>query len=139
MHQRIIEVSGALSFLIGLSFWDIRTMRIPHRVTLLFFLWEVVFTVVSRDLATKALWFALLIALLWGVLALALGMGGGDFKLLFPLALFLRSPMAFLFMLSLAAALGGAFSLVRRYRLSESVPFAPFLAVSTLVTLFCQG
>lgn len=114
-------------------------MRIPHRVTLVFFLWEVVLTVVSRDFATKALWFALLIALLWGALALALGMGGGDFKLLFPLALLLRSPMAFLFMLSLAASLGGAFSLVRRYRLSKSVPFAPFLAVSTLVTLFYHG
>ena len=66
-------------------------------------------------------------------------MGGGDFKLLFPLALLLRSPTEFLFMLSLGAALGGVFSLVRRYRLSRAVPFAPFLAVSTLVTLFHQG
>ena len=139
MQQGLIEVSGAFIFLLGLSIWDIRTMRIPHRVTLLFFLWELIFTRVGGDLSSKALWLTLLVALLWGFLALAIGMGGGDFKLLFPLALFLRTPTEFLFMLSLGASLGGAFSLVRRYRLSRAVPFAPFLAVSTLVTLFYQG
>ncbi|MCX6452708.1 MAG: A24 family peptidase [Actinobacteria bacterium] len=139
MQQGLIEVFGALTFLLGLSVCDIRTMRIPHRVTLFFLLWELVFTGVGGEFSSKSLWLALLVALLWGVLALALGMGGGDFKLLFPLALFLRSPTELLFMLSLGAALGGGFSLVRRYRLSKAVPFAPFLAVSTLVTLFYQG
>ena len=139
MQQGLIEVSVAFIFLLGLSIWDIRTMRIPHRATLLFFLWELIFISVGGDLSSKALWFTLLVALLWGVLALALGMGGGDFKLLFPLALLLRLPMEFLLMLSLAAAIGGAFSLVRRYRLSKAVPFAPCLAFSTLVTLFYQG
>ena len=139
MQQGLIEVSGAFIFLLGLSIWDIRTMRIPHRVTLLFFMWELIIASVGGDLSSKAPWLALLVALLWGVFALALGMGGGDFKLLFPLALLLRSPTEFLFMLSLGAALGGVFSLVRRYRLSRAVPFAPFLAVSTLVTLFYQG
>lgn len=138
MQQGIIEVSGAFIFLLGLSISDMRTMRIPHRVTLLFFLWELISAGMGGDLSSKALWLTTLVAILWGVLALALGMGGGDFKLLFPLALLLRSPSEFLFMLSLGAALGGAFSLVRRYRLSRAVPFAPFLAVSTLVTLFCS-
>ncbi|MTA51135.1 MAG: hypothetical protein F2946_06355, partial [Actinobacteria bacterium] len=119
-----------------LSICDIRTLRIPNRATALFLLWESLCIAAKEEFPSGSLGLSLLTALLWGVLALSLGMGGGDFKLLFPLALLLRSPAHLFYMLSLAATLGGLFSLAKRYRLTKALPFAPFLAGSALIVLF---
>lgn len=136
MQQSILEVIGAALFLLIISIRDVQTLRISNRATLLLLCWESISVGAKGGVFSRSLGLSLLVALLWGVLALSLGMGGGDFKLLFPLALLLRSPTYLIYMLSLAATLGGLFSLAKRYRLTKALPFAPFLAISTLIVLF---
>ena len=93
MQQSTLEVVGAALFLLVVSITDIRTLRIPNRATALFLFWELLFIGATDQSPLRIVGLSLLTALLWGVLALYLGMGGGDFKLLFPLALLLRSPV----------------------------------------------
>lgn len=133
MQQSTLEVVGAALFLLVVSITDIRTLRIPNRATALFLFWELLFIGATDQSPLRIVGLSLLTALLWGVLALYLGMGGGDFKLLFPLALLLRSPVHLLHALTLAATSGGLFSLVMRYRMTQALPFAPFLAGAALI------
>lgn len=135
MQQSTLEVVGAALFLLVVSITDIRTLRIPNRATALFLFWELLFIGATDHFPLRIVGLSLLTALLWGVLALYLGMGGGDFKLLFPLALLLRSPVHLFYALTLAATSGGLFSLVMRYRMTQALPFAPFLAGAALIVL----
>lgn len=136
------ELVGAAVFAFILSLHDIRTLRLPNRITLLFFAWELLWVTLSIGnprFNAISLMEVILLALTWGVLAVFLGMGGGDFKLLFPLALLLRTPSALLISLTLAALSGGLFAAFRRITLSSHLPFAPFLTVSALITAISSG
>ncbi len=66
-------------------------------------------------------------------------MGFGDLKLVFPLALWLSWPRTVV-MLFLAFLLGGFFAmlmlLIKRKKIGQALPFAPFLIISTLLCFF---
>ncbi|MEI6249686.1 MAG: prepilin peptidase [Actinomycetes bacterium] len=137
-----IELIGAAVFALILSVHDIRSLRLPNRITLVFFAWELLWVTLSIGkprFNAISLMEVILLALTWGVLAVFLGMGGGDFKLLFPLALLLRTPSAMLVSLTLAALSGGLFAALRRISLSSHLPFAPFLTLSALITAISSG
>lgn len=66
------------------------------------------------------------------------GMGGGDVKLSFVLGLFVGFPLIFLwlFLSFFLGSIGGVlYMLVLKKRFREPLPFGPFLALSSLITL----
>jgi leader peptidase (prepilin peptidase)/N-methyltransferase len=135
------------ALLLALSLTDLAKRLIPDKLLLLL-------------AANRAAWFFVLgggvregleilkaLAVPAALLALVLGMeklsgrevmGGGDIKLLFVFALYLRWPELLLALLA-ACLLGLAWALLSGGKRGSALPFGPFLALGALITLCCGG
>ncbi len=127
--------------LIVATFTDLEHWIIPNRLVVYGLFAGTFFLVVS---AQPALYSALLGMVLVGGILLVLGMvskggmGGGDIKLGLLIGLFLGWPEALL-ALFLAAFTGSIYGLLlrssNRLQPGEPIPFAPFIALGTIISM----
>ena len=133
---------------------DFRLQIIPNRLTLTIFEFGMIFTFIETLLNTNAgIYFFidnmlgmvvgagifLLITLIGGAIAGKEAMGFGDVKLMGALGLFfgwtnmiLISVMSFLF----AAIVSIGILITRRKKISEYIPFGPFIVVSSMIPIY---
>lgn len=129
-------------FVIALSFIDYNTLRLPDRLT---------FPLLGIGLLNAALLgrYRLLVSLLSALIAGGIfwliravfpqGMGLGDVKFVAALASFLSFPKIIfaVFLASLVGSLiGGVLILRHKFKLSQQIPFGPYLSLGALIVLF---
>lgn len=130
------------ALLVAMSFIDLDTYRIPDRLVLFGFLAGTAFHILAPFINyLDALLGFVLGGGLFFLIALASrgGMGGGDIKLAALIGFFLgwRLVLVAAFLASLLAAITGIMLIVlKKKRKKDSIPFGPFLALGTLLSIF---
>ncbi|HHW42818.1 MAG TPA: prepilin peptidase [Desulfotomaculum sp.] len=129
------------SVLIVLSFIDLEHYLIPDRVVIFALAGGAIINLLTRDLTFLSALLGLAAPaafLLLLAVASRGGMGGGDIKLAAVIGLFLGWPLGLLavFLGCLLGGLVGAVLLLARVKgRNDAIPFGPFLAAGTLVTM----
>jgi len=131
-----------IALLIAITFIDLEHQIIPNKINLFGFVSGIIVSLLTGHLSLLNIFFGFLAAggLLFLIALLSRGgMGGGDVKLGAVIGVFLGWPLALLalFISFILGGLGGIVLLaLKKKGRKDMIPFGPFLALGSLITLF---
>ncbi len=138
----LVKFLFLICILIVVSFIDIEHYLIPNRVNAFALFTGIVLNIYARDLSFASAVTGMAAAalfLLLPALASSGGMGGGDVKMAAVVGLFLGWPLGLAAVIigTVIAGLSGLFLMLASIKgRRDMIPFGPFIACGTLVTIF---